>query len=124
EIVLDGFFQGDPQPPAAPGDGTWERAFRFLALDRLQTRLPRWRLNLTTGQVREEQLTDTITECGRINATHAGRDYRYAYAATAKPGWFLFDGIVRHDLHKGTLERFGFGEGVYGSETAMAPRVG
>ena len=30
-------------------------------------------------------------------ATPGGR-YRYAYAATGKPGWFLFDGLVKHDL--------------------------
>ena len=57
-----------------------------------------------------------------INSGHAGRDYRYTYAATGKPGWFLFDGLVSHDLKTGTEERFAFGDGVYGSETAMAPR--
>ncbi len=55
---------------------------------------------------REEQLSDSITEFGMINAGYAGRAYRYTYAATGKPGWFLFDGLVRHDLadrHRGTL---------------------
>ena len=100
----------------------WQKAFRFLALDRLQTRLHRWRFNLVTGATSEEQLTDSITEFGMINAGYAGRDYRYAYAATGKPGWFLFDGLVKHDLHTGSEERFAFDDGVYGSETAMAPR--
>ena len=59
-----------------------------------------------------------------INAGYAGRDYRYTYAATGKPGWFLFDGLVKHDLKTGAEERFAFDDGVYGSETAMAPRVG
>ena len=59
-----------------------------------------------------------------INAGYAGRNYRYTYAATGKPGWFLFDGLVKHDLQTGAEERFAFGDGVYGSETAMAPRVG
>jgi carotenoid cleavage dioxygenase len=36
----------------------------------------------------------------------------------------LFDGLVKHDLRTGTEEGFSFGAGVYGSETAMAPRVG
>ena len=58
-----------------------------------------------------------------INAGYAGRDYRYTYAATGKPGWFLFDGLVKHDLHTGSEERFAFDDGVYGSETAMAPRT-
>ncbi len=32
--------------------------------------------------------------------------------------------MVSHDLHTGTEQRFAFDDGVYGSETAMAPRVG
>ena len=124
EIVLDGFFQGDPEP-ADTGTGTrWQRAFRFLALDRMQTRLHRWRLNLRTGTASEETLSDTVSEFGVINAAHAGEPYRYSYAAIGKPGWFLFDGLVRHDVKTGAEQRFGFGEGVFGSETAMAPRVG
>ena len=124
EIVLDGFYEGDPAPVDSLTGDKWEKAFRFLALDRLQTRLRRWRFNLVTGATTEEQLTDSITEFGMINAGYAGRDYRYTYAATGKPGWFLFDGLVKHDLHTGAEERFAFDDGVYGSETAMAPRIG
>lgn len=124
EIVLDGFFQGDPEP-SDNGMGTkWERAFRFLALDRMQARLHRWRLNLVTGTAKEEQLTDTITEFGMLNPAYASRQHRYVYAASGKPAWFLFDGLVKHDLHTGGEERYAFGDGVYGSETAMAPRAG
>ena len=54
-----------------------------------------------TGASAEEQLTDSITEFGMINAGYGGRNYRYTYAATGKPGWFLFDGLVKHDLHTG-----------------------
>ncbi|GAS86481.1 carotenoid oxygenase [Mycolicibacterium brisbanense] len=128
EIVLDGFFQGSPEP-ADDGidhgmDRRWQRFFRYLSLDGMQTRLHRWRFNLLTGTTREEQLSDSLTEFGMINPEYAGRDYRYTYAATGKPGWFLFDGLVRHDLHTGSEERFAFEDGVYGSETAMAPRAG
>jgi carotenoid cleavage dioxygenase len=123
EIVVDGFFQGDPEP-ADNGTGTkWQRAFRFLALDRMQTRLHRWRFNLKTGATTEESLSENISEFGMINATHGGEPYRYVYAATGKPGWFLFDGLIRHDVVTGNEQRISFGEGVYGSETAMAPRV-
>lgn len=124
EIIIDGFFQSDPEP-ADDGKGTkWERAFRFLALDRTQARLHRWRLNLVTGKVREESLSDTISEFGMMNGDFQTSDYRYAYAATGKPGWFLFDGLVRHDLKTGNEDKYSFGEGVYGSETAVAPKVG
>jgi carotenoid cleavage dioxygenase-like enzyme len=137
EIVLDGFYEGDPAPadsltgdnppqaggpPACEGSAPRAKAFRFLALDRLQTRLRRWRFNLVTGATTEEQLTDSITEFGMINANYAGRHYRYTYAATGKPGWFLFDGLVKHDVQTGSEDRYAFDDGVYGSETAMAPR--
>ena len=56
EIVLDGFFQGDPAPVDSATGTKWQRAFRFLALDRMQTRLHRWRFNLVTGATTEEQL--------------------------------------------------------------------
>jgi carotenoid cleavage dioxygenase len=124
EIVLDGFFQGDPEPADNRMGNKWQRAFRFLALDRMQARLHRWRFNLTTGEASEEQLSDSITEFGVINAGYAGTKYRYAYAATGKPSWFLFDGLVKHDLLTGSEQRFAFDDGVYGSETAMAPRLG
>jgi carotenoid cleavage dioxygenase len=123
EIVLDGFFEGDPQP-LDTGGTKWEKLFRFLALDRLQARLHRWRFNLVTGAVKEEQLSESITEFGTINPDYAAGSYRYTYAATGKPGWFLFDGLVKHDVLTGNHEGISFGDGVYGSETAMAPRVG
>jgi carotenoid cleavage dioxygenase len=43
---------------------------------------------------------------------------------TTKPGWFLFDGVVKVDLETGVEERYEFGDGVFGSETPMAPRPG
>jgi carotenoid cleavage dioxygenase len=122
-IILDGFFQGDPEPADTGTGDPWQRAFRFLALDRMQARLHRWRLNLSTGLVKEEPLSDSITEFGKINDRYLTRGYRYLYAASGKPGWFLFDGLVRHDLRDGTEERYPFGGGVYGSEAAMAPRA-
>ena len=72
----------------------------------MQAALHRWRLNLRTGLVTEERLTDSITEFGMINGAYAGAEYRYAYAATGKPGWFLFDGLVKHDLQTGPEEHY------------------
>ncbi|MBP2479302.1 carotenoid cleavage dioxygenase [Crossiella equi] len=124
EIVLDGFFQEDPEPADTGEGGKYQRMFRFLALDRMKTRLHRWRLNLRTGQVREERRSDSTTEFGTLNQAHGGRRHRYTYAAEGVPGWFLFNGIVKHDLDTGTETRYRHPEGVYGSETAFAPRVG
>jgi hypothetical protein len=90
----------------------------------MQTRAHRWRFNLATGATREEDLSDRIMEFGMINGRHGGRPYRYAYNMTAPPGRFLFDGLVKHDLQTGREERFAFGDGVFASETPMAPRRG
>ena len=123
EIVLDGFFQDNPEPRSSGGT-LYQRMFRFLDSEQLQTHLHRWRLNLTTGLVKEERLTDTVSEFGMINQQHAGGAYRYSYAASAVPGWFLFSGIVKHDVVTGHEERYDLEDGVFASETAMAPRVG
>lgn len=124
EIVLDGFFQRSPAPAPRRTGTPYERMFHYLALDAMDARAHRWRFNLTTGATREEDLSDRVMEFGMINAQHGGRRYRYAYNMTGKPGWFLFDGIVKHDLERGRETRYAFGDGVYGSETAMAPRIG
>jgi carotenoid cleavage dioxygenase len=124
EIVLDGFFQGDPAPRHREGGGQLERMFRFLALDRMQTRPHRWRFNLATGTTKEEDLSDSIMEFGMMNARHAGRRHRFTYAMTGVPGWFLFDGIVKFDVDTGAEERYRFPDGVFASETPFAPRTG
>jgi carotenoid cleavage dioxygenase len=124
EIVLDGYFQGAPVPAADGETDRLERAFRAIDMYRMETRLHRWRFDLAAGNTKEEVLSDRIMEFPMINGTRAGRPYRYSYNMTGAPGWFLFDGIVKIDLQTGTEERYAFGEGVFGSETPMAPRVG
>lgn len=124
EVILDGFFQKFPLPADNGVGSAYERAFRFLAADRMGARLHRWHLNMRTGQVREYDLSDRVSEFGMINDRHRGQEYRYTYAAQNKPGWFLFTGVVKHDLLTGTETSYEFDEGVFCSETAMAPRVG
>lgn len=124
EVVVDGFFQGCPEPTDLGEHGPAERMFRFLAADVLRTTLHRWRLDLRTGRCREVDLTDRISEFGMINGRHRGRPHRYVYATTNPPGWFCMDGIVRHDTRTGDVDEYRFGPGVYCSETAVAPRVG
>jgi carotenoid cleavage dioxygenase len=124
EIVLDGFFQQNPAPAPRRSGSVYERMFHYLALDAMGARAHRWRFNLATGATKEEDLSDRTMEFGMINGRHAGRPYRYAYNMTGKPGWFLFDGMVKHDLQTGREQHYAFGDGVYGSETPMAPRAG
>lgn len=124
EIVVDGYFQSDPEPAPDPDSTLYQKMFRFLDNALMRPRLHRWRLDLVTGGCREEPLTDTVSEFGMINGLHAGRRHRYSYSATTVPGWFLFDGIVRHDAETGKEQRYVLPDGVYASETAVAPKVG
>lgn len=123
-VVLDGFFQVNPAPTPGPNANHYEAIFRFLSQDQKEPRLHRWRMNMRTGATEEYDLTDVVSEFGMINGLHTGRRHRYAYAALRAPGMFLFDGFVKHDTETGRTEQVHLPEGVYGSETAMAPRVG
>ena len=81
-------------------------------------------MNLVTGATSEQDLSDSCTEFGTINSGFGGRPYRYNYAATNEPGWFLFNGLVKHDTLTGREERYQFEPGVFCSEVGVAPRVG
>ena len=58
-----------------------------------------------------------------INPAYAGKPYRYSWAMTNKPGWFLFDGMTRLDAETGEKQVFRFPDGVFASESPMAPRL-
>src|SRR6185312_3720357 len=62
EIVLDGFFQGDPMPSSQGETDLYRRAFRGIDTHRMQTVLKRWRMNLVTGTCTETQLSDRVME--------------------------------------------------------------
>jgi len=123
EVVLDGFHQGCPDP-RKPGDDPWAISARYLDANELQTRPHRWRFNLKTGETREEFLDDQFFEFGMINANCGGRPYRYTFAMTAEPGWFLFNGMVRFDTITGAKQTWRFQPGVFASESPVAPRPG
>jgi len=123
-IVLDGYFQSDPLPKPDPADGPWAGLKKLVDIDAMGTRPHRWRLDLATGACREERLFDDISEFPSIHGKRGGRRHRYAWTMTAKPGWFLFDGLLRLDLETGATQRFRYPDGVYASESPMAPRRG
>ena len=124
ELVVDGFFQHNPSPARRPGASRNETIYRYIDFHKIDPRPHRWRFNLVTGATKEESLSDRPSEFGMINPLVAGQSYRYTYNMTCAPGWFLFDGLVKHDLKTGREERYEFGEGVFGSETPFAPRPG
>ena len=95
----------------------------YLSQGLMKPKLHRWRFNLKTGETREERLDDRILEFGMFNQKYAGRKDRYAYSAVPEPYWFLFTGLIKHDLETGTSEEISFGPGRYGSEAPFAPRI-
>jgi carotenoid cleavage dioxygenase-like enzyme len=123
-IILDGYFQSDPMPRPDPADGPYGPLKKMVDVYSMQARPHRWRLDLTTGQCREERLFDAISEFPSLHYARPGRRHRYVWSMTAKPGWFLFNGIVRMDMHTGHEQRYEYPDGVYASEAPMAPRGG
>jgi carotenoid cleavage dioxygenase len=83
-----------------------ERMMAYLDQGLLKPRLHRWRFNLKTGKTTEQRLDDRDLEFGMFNQRYAGKPYRYAYSAIPEPGWFLFRGLVKHDLNAGTSESY------------------
>jgi carotenoid cleavage dioxygenase-like enzyme len=125
EVVLDGYFQETPMPrPAKDAPSGFEHMMAYLDAHSFQSKLHRWRFDLKTGETHEERLDDGVLEFGMINQRFAGRKYRYVYSASLKPGWFLFDGIVKSDVQSGESWRYALGPGRYASETPFAPRIG
>lgn len=125
EIVLDGYFQEEPQPKSRVGAPPGlERMMAYLDQELLKPRLHRWRFNLKTGKTREQRLDNRNLEFGMINQNYAGRRYRYAYSAVPEPGWFLFRGLVKHDFETGKSQTYEFGPGRFCSEAPFAPRIG
>lgn len=122
-IVVDGYFQTDPMPVPDPADGPWAGLKKMVDVASMGARPHRWRLDLATGKVREERLFEEISEFPSINGRVGGRRHRYAWTMTAKPGWFLFNGLRRLDLETGAVQRFEWPTDVFASETAMAPRI-
>jgi carotenoid cleavage dioxygenase len=125
EIVLDGYFQEDPTPRPSKTATPSEHGHMMFFLDQYSFRpkLHRWRFNLKDGTTREERLDDRVLEFGMFNQQYAGRKYRYAYSTTTKPGWFLFNGFVKHDLDTGESWQLTLAPGRYASEAPFAPRL-
>ncbi len=124
EVVVDGYFQENPSPEPLTSQDGFGAMMAHVDEHSFRSKLHRWRFNLTTGATVEERLDDRVLEFGMINQRHLGRPYRYAYSTTAKPGWFLFNGFVKHDFQTGESISLALAEGRYASEAPFAPRVG
>ncbi|MBT8471201.1 MAG: carotenoid oxygenase family protein [Marinicaulis sp.] len=84
-----------------------------------------WRMNMKTGEGREEQIDDALSEFPVVNNAYAGRKTRYSYHAVFDDCIEQrFSALVKYDLTTGASERHDFPEAVFGSEPGFAPRVG
>lgn len=122
EVVLEGYHQSNPMPPPLEEFGRYAHMMAYVDEHSFGCRLHRWRFNLKTGETREERLTDRIVEFGMINPRFAMQPSRYVWSTTSRPGWFLFNGYVRHDTQTGEEQVYRLPEGVYASESPMVPR--
>jgi carotenoid cleavage dioxygenase len=92
---------------------------------RLEPRLHRWRLNLTTGQATEEPLDDILTEFPRMDNRRLGRRSRYAYSPLiAHAPTVLFEGFVKYDTERSGSATHRYAKGWFGGEVVFAPRAG
>lgn len=124
EVVLDGYAQDNPLPKPDPSHGEHAWLMGQIDLATLKPHLRRWRFDLKTGKTHEQELSPTHTEFPSINPRAAGRRHRYVYSMTARPGWFLFNGLLRTDLETGVEDAFRYEEGIYASEAPVAARGG
>ncbi|MFM6754799.1 MAG: carotenoid oxygenase family protein [Dolichospermum sp.] len=84
--------------------------------------LHRWRFNLSTGTVTEEQLDDVPGEFPRVNENLLGRKTQYGYLGKIVSGQNpLFDGVIKYDFENGTSQTHEFGKNRYGGESVFVP---
>ena len=123
EIVMEGCIQTNPIPEIShlPREG-YARMIALLDMHQQETRMHRWRFNLKTGETKEEDLDDEVTEFPMVNGRYKGRPYRYSYNAYATPGFWLLDGLKKFDLQTGKHQSWRAPKGCYASETPFAPR--
>lgn len=122
ELILDGYAQRDPMPRPLPEHGEYAWLMRQVDLHSLRPQLRRWRMNLVTDQTHEEDLPASLSEFPSSSPRVFGRPHRHVFAMTNKPGWFMFNGLIKTDLETGREQSFKYDDGVYCSESPLAPR--
>lgn len=84
-----------------------------------------WRyvIHLDRGTVTGQQIDDAGIELPRINENRMGRPYRFLYAA-GQPTNTEIRGVIRYDLERGSMQRYGVPEGDQNSEPVFVARPG
>ena len=118
-IVMDGCFQPDPTIRRDPSEGPLASMLAYL---RYKGHLRRWRMNLRTGEAREEQLDDLNVEFCLPDAQLYGVKSRYSYHQRIPTDLqtLAFDALVKYDHEQGSREVFEYGDGWFPNEAPFA----
>jgi carotenoid cleavage dioxygenase len=84
-----------------------------------------WRMNMRTGEGRETQLDDRLSEFPVVNYAYQGRRSMFSYHVVMDDHVEQrYSGLLKYVLSTGDVIAHEFPRGVYGSEPAFAPREG
>ena len=115
--MVDNGFAPDPK-----SYGAYAPMVTVLAL-RAQPFL--WRMNMKTGEGREEQIDDALSEFPVVNGSYTAQRSTYSYHVVMDEHVEQrYAALVKYNLATGQSERHEFPKGVYGSEPAFGPRDG
>ncbi|MGH2784862.1 MAG: carotenoid oxygenase family protein [Actinomycetota bacterium] len=123
EIVMTGCridnpLLGDPLNPHT------DRIVPSIATLRLEPHLHQWRIQLSSGIVKEERIDETMGEFPTMDDRSLGRPTRLSYMPRMAEGEaLLFDGVMVYDGDV-VREQYSYPNGWYGGEVTFAPRTG
>jgi carotenoid cleavage dioxygenase len=122
-IVMDGCFQPDPAIRRKPEEGALASMLGYL---RIRSHLHRWRMNLATGETREEPLDDLNVEFCLPDTELYGEKTRFSYHQYIPVDNYTveFHGLVKYDHETGLRWRYDYEPGWYASEAPFARRLG
>jgi carotenoid cleavage dioxygenase len=126
-VIQQGCRSTNPMPKSDPADGGLSH---MLAYMRLEANLYEWRFNMKTGEVIEHSLDLLNTEFCRSNPLYMGHKSRYSYnqyimtKADDGVGTLAFGALIKYDTESNEMQRYDYGDGVFGSETPFCPKQG
>ena len=122
-IVMDGCRQPDPEIERRPEEGELASMLGYL---RIKAHMHRWRMNLATGEAREEVLDDLNVEFPLPDTELYGVKTRYSWCHHLPTDAYTVDfrALVRYDHETGAAQRYDYPEGWHGSEAPFARRAG
>jgi carotenoid cleavage dioxygenase len=122
-IVMDGCLQPSPDIRRNPGEGALASMLGYL---RVRAHLHRWRMNLRTGEAREQPLDDLNVEFCLPDTARYGEKTRWSWHQHLPEDMYSVDfrALVKYDHETGRATRYDYPPGWCGGESPFAPRPG